>query len=113
LLDRESALRACTGADIVVAAAHSILGRGRNASIYVDGAGHRQLIDIAKQSAVRHLVFISVYDYGPAESRAQTITLSMMNAKERIAVGVRDRALGNVKSLRAQGTHCRAVGWRR
>ena len=65
LLDRESVVRACAGVQAVVAAAHSGLGRGRNASVHVDGAGHRRLIDIAKTSGVRHIVYTSVYHYGP------------------------------------------------
>jgi uncharacterized protein YbjT (DUF2867 family) len=66
LLDRASVERACTGATAVIAAAHSILGRGRNASVHVDDAGHRQLIDIAKAQRVRHFVYTSVFDYGSA-----------------------------------------------
>src|SRR4029453_6857622 len=54
LLDRASVERACTGATAVVAAAHSLFGRGRNASAHVDDAAHRQLIDIAKARTVRH-----------------------------------------------------------
>jgi NADH dehydrogenase len=66
LLDPASVRRACTGASAVVAAAHSLFGRGRNASQYVDGAGHRLLIDAAKAFGANHLVYTSVYDNGPA-----------------------------------------------
>ena len=66
LLDRDSLVRACSGADALVAAAHSFLGRGRNASIHVDGTGHRQLIDVAKASGVRHVVYTSAYLPAPA-----------------------------------------------
>jgi uncharacterized protein YbjT (DUF2867 family) len=66
LLDRQSIIDACAGADVVVAAAHSIFGRGRNASLHVDDAGHRQLIDIARTNGMRHVVYTSVYDHGPA-----------------------------------------------
>jgi uncharacterized protein YbjT (DUF2867 family) len=66
LLDRDSLVRACAGADAVVAAAHSMLGRGRHASVHVDGHGHRQLFDVAKAAGVRHIVYTSVYDYGEA-----------------------------------------------
>lgn len=66
LLDRQSLVRACADVRTVVALAHSILGRGRNASVHVDGAGHRRLIDVAKASGVRHMVYTSVYDYGRA-----------------------------------------------
>src|SRR5580765_7498727 len=64
VLDRQSMTRACEGAAALVAAAHSMLGRGRNASIHVDGVGHRQLIDTAKAAGVPRVVFTSVYDYG-------------------------------------------------
>jgi uncharacterized protein YbjT (DUF2867 family) len=66
LLDRRSVVDACAGVDVVVAAAHSILGRGRHASVHVDDAGHRQLIDIAREKRMRHVVYTSVYDHGPA-----------------------------------------------
>lgn len=32
----------------------------------MDGAGHRRLIEVAKPSGVGHVVYTSVYDYGPA-----------------------------------------------
>lgn len=66
LLDEASVVRACDGAEIVVAAAHSILGRGRHASAHVDGAGHRRLVDIARAAGARHFVYTSVRDAGPA-----------------------------------------------
>lgn len=65
LLDRNSLVGACQGAEVVVAAAHSILGRGRHASAHVDGAGHRHLIDAARDSGVRHFIYTSVYGDGP------------------------------------------------
>ena len=66
LIDATSVARACPGADALVCAAHSLLGRGRRASARIDGAAHRRLIGIAKASGVRHLVYTSVYDCGPA-----------------------------------------------
>ena len=66
LLDREALIRACAGARALVAAAHSILGRGRNASVHVDGAAHRQLINVAKSSGIRHIVYTSAHVSGPA-----------------------------------------------
>ena len=66
LLDRQSVVSACAGANVLIAAAHSILGRGPNASVHVDGAGHRQLIDIAKAAGVRHIVYTSALVSGPA-----------------------------------------------
>ena len=66
LLDRESLVRACKGAWHVIAAAHSMLGRGRTASVHVDGRGHRDLIDVAAAAGVSRFMYTSVYDYGPA-----------------------------------------------
>jgi uncharacterized protein YbjT (DUF2867 family) len=66
LLDRSSLERACDGATFVVAAAHSLFGRGRNASVHVDRLGHTHLIDAARAAGVRRFVFTSVYDSGPA-----------------------------------------------
>ena len=65
LTDRESLIRACAGAEKVIAAAHSFLGRGRLASEHVDRAGHKQLIEIAKASGVRHFVYTSAYFTDP------------------------------------------------
>ncbi|MCC6195436.1 MAG: NAD(P)H-binding protein [Burkholderiales bacterium] len=58
-VDRESLARACVGADRVLAAAHSALGRGRHRSELVDGAGHRALIDAARAAGVRRFVYTS------------------------------------------------------
>lgn len=56
----ESLRRACAGVDKVLAAAHSLLGRGAEASKYVDEIGHKQLIDVAKAAGVQHLVYTSI-----------------------------------------------------
>ena len=52
--------------EVVVAAAHSMMGRGREASLHVDGDGHRRLIDVAREQGVRHIVYVSVYAGDPA-----------------------------------------------
>jgi uncharacterized protein YbjT (DUF2867 family) len=65
LLDKASLARACQSVDKVLAAAHSILGRGRDASEYVDLQGHKDLIDVAKAAGVQHFVYTSAYDFGP------------------------------------------------
>lgn len=65
LLEPGALAAACRGAETVVAAAHSLFGRGRTASVHVDGKGHRALIDAATAAGVRHFVHISVHDYGP------------------------------------------------
>ncbi len=59
LTDPDSLRRACDGADRVFAAAHSILGTGRNKSENVDDAGHRCLIDAAKAMGVGQFVYTS------------------------------------------------------
>lgn len=66
LLDRASLDRACAGVTAIAAAAHSILGRGKQASRYVDLQGHMDLIDVAKAAGVGHFVYTSHYDYGAA-----------------------------------------------
>ncbi len=66
LRDRSSLARACRGAEKVLAAAHAILGRGRAASKYVDLQGHLDLIGAAREAGVRHFVYTSVYNLGPA-----------------------------------------------
>ena len=60
LRDPESVEFAVRGAHTVVAAAHSILGRGDESSELVDDAGHRTLIDAAKAAGVKHFVYTSV-----------------------------------------------------
>ncbi|HKO69184.1 MAG TPA: SDR family oxidoreductase [Burkholderiaceae bacterium] len=66
LVDDESLSRACAGADRVVAAAHSLFGRGRHASARVDGTGHRRLIETAKAHGVGKFVYTSAYFPSPA-----------------------------------------------
>jgi len=65
LLHKPSLVRACEGVTSVVASAHSVFGRGQNASKYVDMQGHKDLIDAAVGAGVDHFVYISVYDLGP------------------------------------------------
>lgn len=59
LVDHASLARACAGMDRVLAAAHSLLGRGRYASAHVDAAGHRALIDAARAAGVQRFVYTS------------------------------------------------------
>jgi uncharacterized protein YbjT (DUF2867 family) len=61
LHDEASLRRACKGADRVLAAAHALMGRGRESSKYVDDIGHKRLIDVAKASGVQHFVYTSAY----------------------------------------------------
>lgn len=60
LIDPPSLKRACQGIDRVLAAAHSLLGRGKYESKAVDDAGHRALIDAAKAAGVAHFVYTSM-----------------------------------------------------
>jgi len=60
LIDPTSLAQACKGTDRILAAAHSLLGKGRYKSEAVDDAGHRALIDAAKVAGVAHFVYISM-----------------------------------------------------
>jgi uncharacterized protein YbjT (DUF2867 family) len=65
LRDTASLQRACAGVDQVFASAHSIFGKGREASKYVDLQGHKALIDAAKAAGAKRFVYTSAYPYGP------------------------------------------------
>jgi NADH dehydrogenase len=65
LIDPPSLARACKGVDQVLAAAHSLLGKGRYKSEAVDDAGHRSLIDAAKAAGVAHFVYMSMLGVSP------------------------------------------------
>lgn len=60
LTDRTSLDGALDGATTVFAAAHGLIGRGRNRSSNVDDAGHRTLIDAAAAHDVDRFVYTSV-----------------------------------------------------
>lgn len=59
LIDPGSLRRACVGVTGILACAHSILGRGRWRSEAVDDAGHRSLIDAARDARVGRFVYVS------------------------------------------------------
>jgi uncharacterized protein YbjT (DUF2867 family) len=65
LIDSLSLVRACQGVDRVLAAAHSLLGKGRYKSQAVDDAGHRALIDAARAAGVSHFVYMSMLGVSP------------------------------------------------
>jgi uncharacterized protein YbjT (DUF2867 family) len=65
LIDPPSLVRACQGTDRVLAAAHSLLGKGRHKSEAVDDTGHRALIDAAKAAGVSHFVYMSMLGVSP------------------------------------------------
>lgn len=61
LIDGSSVLAACRGCDTVVAAAHSLLGRGRYSAQAVDGEGSLRLLSAARESGVRRFMYVSVH----------------------------------------------------
>ena len=61
LREPASLSRACQGAEQVVAAAHSMLGRGPDAAEFVDLQRHKDLIDEARGAGVEHFVYTSIY----------------------------------------------------
>jgi uncharacterized protein YbjT (DUF2867 family) len=65
LRDEASLRRACQGADRVLVAAHSLMGRGKESSKFVDDIGHKQLIDAAKKAGVQHFVYTSALYASP------------------------------------------------
>jgi uncharacterized protein YbjT (DUF2867 family) len=65
LIDPPSLVQACQGVDQVLAAAHSLLGKGPYKSEAVDDAGHRALIDAAKAAGVAHFVYMSMLGVSP------------------------------------------------
>lgn len=64
--DASSIAQALRGATAVVSAVHAILGRGANRSEQVDDAGHRTLIDAAREAGVGHFVYTSALDASPS-----------------------------------------------
>ena len=60
LTDPDSLEFALRGASSVVMAAHSMLGRGAEASELIDDKGHRTLIDLAKAAGVEQMIYTSV-----------------------------------------------------
>lgn len=66
LRDPESLEFALRGVRAVVAAVHSILGRGDQASALIDDEGHRALIDAAKDAHVEHFVYTSIVGASPS-----------------------------------------------
>ena len=65
LTDPVTLQRACSGASHVLAAAHGLLGRGRQRSELVDDAGHRALVAAARYAGVERFVYTSAYGAAP------------------------------------------------
>ena len=65
LTDPPTLLPALCGVETVLTAAHGLLGRGKYRSERVDDAGHRALIDAARQAGVKHFIYTSVHGASP------------------------------------------------
>lgn len=65
LRNKASLARACARVDGILAAAHSIMGRGAEASSKVDALGHKWLINAAQEAGVKHFVYTSAFGVSP------------------------------------------------
>lgn len=65
LIDTPSIVQACQGVQSVLAAAHAIMGRGRYRSECVDDAGHRALVDAAREAGAERFVYMSAKGASP------------------------------------------------
>jgi uncharacterized protein YbjT (DUF2867 family) len=65
LVDPASLDCACEGVDVVFAAAHGALGRGKYRSEAVDDAGHCALIDAARRAGATRFVYTSALGAAP------------------------------------------------
>lgn len=50
---------ALDGTDVLITAAHALMGKGKNSSENIDLRGHQQLIDAAKTAGVGHFIYTS------------------------------------------------------
>ena len=60
LTDKTSLENACKGMDIVISAAHSLIGKGKYASKKIDEKGQKSLMDAAHTEGVKYFIFTSV-----------------------------------------------------
>jgi len=51
----------CNETDVIITAAHGMIGKGKNSSQRVDDAGHRNLIDIARKAGVKQFIYTSIH----------------------------------------------------
>jgi uncharacterized protein YbjT (DUF2867 family) len=56
---------ACRDVDVVITAAHALLGKGKNSSMNVDNKAHKALIDFAVKENVTHFIYASVHGASP------------------------------------------------
>ncbi len=65
LADQPSLVNACKGMDVVVSAAHSMLGRGKYSSEKIDGEGQKNLVNAAVSAGVKYFLFTSIIGASP------------------------------------------------
>lgn len=59
ITNQEDVRNIFNGVDVVLTAAHGMLGKGKNRSENVDDTGHRRLVDEAKSSGVKQFIYTS------------------------------------------------------
>ncbi|WP_336517088.1 SDR family oxidoreductase [Pollutibacter soli] len=47
--------------EVVMIASHSLIGRGKNASVIIDDKAVRMLVDVAKQAGVKQFIYTSIH----------------------------------------------------
>ena len=62
LINPQSVIEACNGTNVIITAAHGMLGKGKNKSKNVDDVGHKTLIDAALKAGVEHFIYTSLTD---------------------------------------------------
>jgi uncharacterized protein YbjT (DUF2867 family) len=65
LTDHNTHAEACKNVDVVLTAAHGMLGKGKNRSQNIDELAHKNLIDTCYNAGVRHFIYTSVAGVGP------------------------------------------------
>lgn len=60
LTNEASIVNACKNVDVVIASAHSMLGKGKNKSEHVDDAGHKSLVKAAAEAKVKQFIYASI-----------------------------------------------------
>lgn len=56
-----SIIKACNKVDVIITAAHGMLGKGKNRSRNIDDIGHRNLIDSAVKAGVKLFIYSSLH----------------------------------------------------
>ena len=65
ITDGAALQRACSGADVVITAVNSMLGKGKNSSLNIDNKAHKALVDAAVKAKVAHFIYTSVHGVSP------------------------------------------------